>query len=458
MKRVVISAKKEDRMASRVVTKLLGTVLMVAVLVVPLAMAYDEFDLRPWTNTPIYFQGWNYRPDIVEDNVRRYNEELGGHVQYSTIAGDYSAIMETKLVVGAPLDVLYGHAYDAIRYYRGGWILPAEELPNIEQIKADMYPTIIKALSYDGKLLGLPYFTSVIGCVAVNLKLLEKVGLTPQDFPKTWDELYNQLYEVRKRGLEHPYLPPWYVEQWGIPWAFIYETLNRGGRIVDENGEPLLTADGPAGDTLRAWKRIWNDGLVPHEVLGYKEADFLEAWESGQYLYTPTMLYNLKRHNDPYYSAIAGYCSVIPYAGQPWGMLDIAAYLMTAHPRTEGAKHDVMAFTSWYGYKDHHGEFFVANRWLENSMLFSGYRPVMESPLAEAVMKKALARPEDYRAALELYEHVQYPAELFQQPWAAEFQSFLREILDEFLLKDLPVEQVIQAMRDEINRLNAMYK
>ena len=423
--------------------------------------AEEEFQgmgLAPVTDEPVIFQGWQYRTDIVEDNVRRYNTELGGHVIYSTIAGDYSAIMENKLIIRAPLDVFYGHIYDAVRYYEGGWIIPAEELPNIDAIKADMYPSILDAFTYDGKLLGLSYFTSVLGVVGVNLKLLEQVGMAFDELPSTWDELYDQLYEIRERGLQHPFLPGWYVEQWGIPWAFILEVMNRGGEIADpETHEPLLTADGPAGDVLRDWKRIWNDGIVEREVLSYKEADFLEAWESGKYLYAPTMLYNIKRHNDPQYSQFAGYCSFIPYKGQPWGMLDAAVYIMSNRPRSKAHTRDVMAFTSWYGYRDHEGKFFVANRWMKESMLFSAYRSVRESPETEATILASVARPEDYAAALELYEHAKYAAGVFNQIWGIEFQTFLREILHEFLLKDLPVEDTIQAMIDRINELNALY-
>jgi ABC-type glycerol-3-phosphate transport system substrate-binding protein len=418
-----------------------------------------EFTLEAMTDYPIQFQGWQFATDVVQDNVARYNEEMGGNVTYSTIAGDYSSIMESKLIAGAPLDVLYGHTYDAVRYYEGGWLMPADELPNFEEeIRPDLYEHIAQYWTYDGHVLGLSYFTSVLGIVGVNLEKLDEAGLTQDDYPATWDELYDQLYEIRDAGIAHPFLPSWYNQQWGIPWAFLIEVLNRGGMTADpETHEPMLTVDGPGGETLRDWKAIWNDGLIEEEVLSYQEADYLEAWESGRYVYAPTMAYNIKRFNNPDFSAFAGNCDFIPYQGQPWGIVDAGLYLMTDRGRAPEEDHDVQAFMSWYGYQDQNGDPFVAQRWLTDFNLFSAYKSVMESDEAHELIASSLAEPEDVDALIEVYEHAQYPAGTFNVVWSAEFQAFLKETLQDFLLNDQPVEDTIDAINDKIEELNATY-
>jgi ABC-type glycerol-3-phosphate transport system substrate-binding protein len=418
-----------------------------------------EFGLEAVSGEEVVFQGWQFATDVVLDNVSRYNSEMGGNVVYSTIAGDYSAIMESKLIAGAPLDILYGHTYDAVRYYEGGWLLPVDQLPNFEEeIAPDLYPHIIQYWSYDGHVLGLSYFTSVLGIIGVNLDKLEEGGLTPADYPATWDELYDQLYVLRDNGIQYPYLPTWYVEQWGIPWAFLIEVLNRGGVDADPvTHAPGFTADGPAGDTLRDWKRIWNDGIVQPEVLSYKEADYIEAWESGRYVYAPTMAYNLRRFNNPEFSTFAGRCDFVPYQGQPWGIVDAGLYLMTQRDRTLDHDHDVMAFMSWYGFQDQHGEPFVAQRWLEDFNLFSAYQSVMDSPEARSHIADSLADPDKVDALMEVYENAQYPMGTFNVVWSSEFQAFLRETLQDFLLNDQPVEDTIDLINNKIIELNQIY-
>jgi len=414
--------------------------------------------LAPATDESIYFRGWQYKTHIVKDNVNRYNTELNGNVDYATITGDYPSIMETQFIAKAPLDILYANPSQACRYYDGGWILPAESLPNAEKIKADMYPNVRDAWTYKGKLLGLSYFVTTRGVLHVNLKKLPEAGLTEADLPATWDDLYDQLYRIRDEGIKYPFLPHWFAEWYGISWAFAFETLNRGGRVADpETHKPLVTMDGPAGDTLRAWKKIWNDGLIPEEILSYLEPDFMEAWGSGEYVYSPQQMYDFKKFNEARYSRFAGYCSPVPYQGQSWGLLDSAMYLMSDRPRSKDHTRDVMAFASWYGYRDHKDKLFVGERWVEDSMLFTAYKEIMESPEMQASMKKSFARPQDYETALEVYANTPYPKGVWNVVWAPEFNSWIKETLQKFLMEDKPVDETINAIRDKINELNSLY-
>ena len=415
-------------------------------------------DLRAQTNESVVFRGWQFMTHIVEDNVNRYNVEMDGNVDYATVTGEYASIMETQLLSRAPLDVLYANPSQAARYYDGGWLIPINEFPNYEELAGAMYDNVREAWTYKGNLLGLSYFVTTRGVVHVNLDLYTEAGLSEEDFPTTWDELYDQLYVLRDAGISEPYLAHFFGEWFGISWGFLFETHNRGGIVADpETHEPLLSVDGPAGDTLRAWKRIWNDGLVPQEVLTYSEADYLEAWGSGRYVLSPQQAYDLKRFNDPQYSNMAGSVTFLPYQGQSWGLIDSAMYLTTSRPRSDAHTEDVMRFTSWYGFKDHEGEVFVGNRWMDEAMLFSAYREVMESEATRQVIQEALIRDEDYGRLVELYQNTPYPRGVWNVVWAPEFDAWLRELLQEFLLQDRPVEETIQQIIDQIEGLNARY-
>ena len=422
--------------------------------------AEAQMELEATTDQPIYFRGWQYKTDIVQDNVTRYNKEMAGHVDYATVTGDYPAIMEQNLMAGAELDVLYANPSQAGRYFDGGWIMPAEQLGNIDEIKADMYPNILDAWTYKDQLLGLSYFVSTRGVMHVNLKMYDELGYTDADFPKNWDELYAQVYEIRDKGVEQPLLPHWLNEWYGISWAFVFEVMNRGGVLADpETHEPMLTTDedGQAYKTLAAWKGLWNDGMVPEEVLTYNESSYIDAYASGRYVFSPQQLYDLETFNRPDRSQIAGHASLLPYQGQSWGLLDSAMYLMTSREREDPVTEDVKRFTNWYGYKDQSGNVYVGNRWMQESMLFSGYKSVMESPEAAARMKSALARPEDVKAVLEVYANTPYPKGVWSVVWAEEFNSWLKETLQNFLLEDGDIAETIEAINEQIVSLNEKY-
>lgn len=416
--------------------------------------------LEPTSGESVFFRGWQYKTDIVQDNVDRYNNELGGNVDYATVTGDYPAIMEQNLMAGAELDVLYANPSQAGRYFDGGWIMPAEELPNIDAIKADMYPNILEAWTYKGQLMGLSYFVSTRGVMHVNLKKYEELGLSDADFPKNWDELYDQLYTMRDQGIEQPLLPHWINEWYGISWAFNFEVMNRGGEVADgETHTPLLTTDedGAAYKTLEDWKRIWNDGMVPEEVLTYNESSYIDAYASGRYVYSPQQLYDLETFNREDRSQIAGYASLLPYQGQSWGLLDSAVYLMTSRERSDEHTSDVQKFAQWYGYQDQNGDVFVGNRWMQESMLFSGYKSVMESDAAAERMRNALAREQDIQAVLDVYAATPYPKGIWSVVWAEEFNSWLKETLQNFLLDDADIVETIEEINEQITDLNKKY-
>lgn len=418
-------------------------------------------EFKPESGETVYFRGWQFRTDIVQNNVDTYNKTFGGNVNYATVTGDYPAVMEKALIANEELDVLYANPSSAVRYHGGGWVLPASELPNGEEIAAGMYPNIRDAWTVDGKLLGLSYFVTTRGAMHVFTKPYLEAGFTEEQLPTNWDALYDMVYALKDKGVATPILPHWFGEYFGISWGFIFEVMNRGGMIADpDTHEPKLTVDGPAGKTLAAWKKLWKSGLVPEEVFSYNEAGYIDAFRSGRYVFSPQQLYDLKTFNDKAQSGdVAGHVTLLPGTEQSWGLIDSALYLMTARKgRSEAATDDVKKFVSWYGYKDENGKFAVANRWLKENMLFSAYKSVMESDEARTAVSSSLMRPEDYDRVLEVYEKTPYPKGIWSVVWSEEFNFWLREKLFAFLQEDLDPESVINDANQKIVELNKRYK
>ena len=416
--------------------------------------------LKATSGETVYFRGWEYRTDIVQDNVNRYNKEMNGKIDYATVTGDYPALMQKDLIAKAKLDLFYANPSQAVRFLEGGWIMPANELAAYDQIVAGMYPNIREAWTHKGKLLGLSYFISVRGTMVVNLEKYNKAGFDESHYPKTWSELYALLYKLRDKGEKQPFLPHWFNEWFGIAWGYALEVMNRGGTIADaETHKPMLTVDGPCGQTLEDWKKIWKDGFVSEEVLSYNEASYIGGFRSGRYVISPQQIYDIKQFNDPQKSPqIAGKTGFLPYQGQSWGMIDSAIYMMTSRQRPDGETEDLKRFASWYGYKDQNGDCFVANRWMKESMLFSAYKEVMEGPQAAESIKASLVKPTDYDKLIEVYAHTPYPKGIFNVVWAEEYNSWMKEKLFAFFLKDLAVKDVIDQTNDKITQLNKKYK
>lgn len=421
------------------------------------AFANDTF--KAASGDTVYFRGWQFMPGIVVENVTKYNKENTGKIDYQTVTGDYPVLMEKSLIAKDNLDVIYGNPPTLVRFLEAGWISPADGVPNAEAAKADMYDNVRELWTHKGKLLGLSYFLSVRGMVAVNRVRQEELGIKDDQLPKDWDAFYAQLDELSAKGHKDLYLPHWFNEFYGISWAFLFEVLNRGGRVIDpQTNKPVVTVDGPAGKTLAAWKKAWKSGQIPQEVLSYTEANLVDGFASGRFLYSPQASYNIAYFNNPEKSKIAGKAGFIPHRGQSWGLLDSALYVKTARKRSPALEADVDKFVSWYGYKDNDGKVAVGQRWMKEAMLFSGYKSVMESPETKAAMDRQLARKGDTEEMLTLYHNTPAPTDIWLTVYAEEFNAWLRKRLSEFLLKDHSVEQVVADIGTQVNNLNKKYK
>jgi ABC-type glycerol-3-phosphate transport system substrate-binding protein len=438
---------------------LAGTALTAGALALPTAAFAVEDEFAATSGESVYFRGWQYKPDVVQDNVDRYNKLHSGKVDYQTVTGDYPALMEKSLIAGDKLDMIYANPPTAVRFYEAGWIKPADELISGPAAMADMYDKVRQAWTHKGKLLGLSYFLTTRGVIAVNRQKQTELGVADADMPKTWDEFYAHLDALAAKGGKDLYLPHWFNEFYGISWAFLWEVINRGGTTVDpKTRAPTVAVDNAAGKTLAAWKKLWNAKLVPEEVLTYTEANVVDGFASGRYLYSPQAAYNLAYFNDKEKSKIAGNVGFIPYRGQAWGLLDSALYLTTTRKRSPALDADVNKFVSYYGYKDTRGKVWVGQGWMENSMLFSGYKSVMESSETKEALKGFLARESDVKELLDLYAQTDAPNDVWQVVWAEELNSWLRKRLADFLLNDQSVETVIGEMSAQIVSLNKKYK
>ena len=81
----------------------LSTTLGATTLAAVLATSAAAEGLEATSGEPVFFRGWQYKTDIVQDNVDRYNAEQNGQVDYATVTGDYPAIMEQNLLPEFPI-------------------------------------------------------------------------------------------------------------------------------------------------------------------------------------------------------------------------------------------------------------------------------------------------------------------------------------------------------------------
>ena len=128
---------------------------------------------------PLHFVGWQYNPQIVAENVQTFMDLYDENVNYELVPGEYHAVVETKLIAGQHIDMMYSEEDRIVRWNRAGWTRSLEGLPGLEDIKAKMYDVNVHNMALpDGGLGGLPYYTGFNSFVC-NQKHLDAAGIEP---------------------------------------------------------------------------------------------------------------------------------------------------------------------------------------------------------------------------------------------------------------------------------------
>ena len=405
---------------------------------------------------PIIFRGWAYETATVEDNVKKFNAEYKENVDYKTLTGDYGVIIDTMLANKEPLDLYYAHEDTIPRHAPAGRLLDFEGWWDVEKAKADMYPSIKNALSWEGKLYALPYYTAIRACIMVNKALLKKTGMETVQL-KSWPEFYDLCRQMKKEGVaQTPLLHHWFAPSWAAAWQFLWECQNRGIALFDfeQEAKPLFDANHESVKVLEDWAQVFKDGLVPESVFNLQEGDYIDAFAKGEYLFSPQQTYDGKRFNDPARSNIAGMVDfATPPPGKPWGKLEIGNYTLPNRQRDDKFLARVYRLHSWFGYRDKAGKLFVAKRWALEQALGSGYKEILEDKeVLDSYAKWMPGKDRQFKDMQTYYDQVVWDR-FYHVGWQSEFLNAAKAQLDPAILGKKSPKDAITDLRAEVDKV-----
>jgi ABC-type glycerol-3-phosphate transport system substrate-binding protein len=410
----------------------------------------------------LVFSGWGFQTDMVQKWVSRFNQQNKENSAFRVIAGDYPSVMENKFRNKEKVDLAYVLDTEFPRWAKAKWIHDFSDWPDLEKAKAAMYPNVRDALTIDGKLFGLPYFASIDGTIAVNQKILDKVGITPAEYPKNYTELYDQMRAIKKAGAaETPWLPRWIAESFGIGDAIYNEMLAEGLELVDEQGHPIFDGKTEHVAVLERAKKAWDDGLVPKSVLTMSETDQIDGFASGKYAMSEQQLYDaIATMNDPQRSQIAGHGSFVPVpeGGHPWGHLTLGAYVVPNMGQSGERLGRAFRLAGYAGYQDNGGQFYVSKQWALSNGLGSAYAPVLEDPEVIAKYKTWLPNFDTQMPQLQEAMKQAKPFRMSRLLWYTEWSSKAREVYPTMFTGGLTPAQALDQLRDTANKLVDKYK
>jgi multiple sugar transport system substrate-binding protein len=416
---------------------------------------------------PLGFAFWPWGSEIVTENAKLFEKEFNEQVNLQPIPGEYAAVVETKLAAKAPIDMFYAQRGQAARWYAAGWIRPIDDMPDLEQIKKEMFPGIVEdSRAPDGKFIGLTYYNGGPFCLFRNEKVLGAAGYkatkNPTDYPQTWDEVFKQCLEIKKKKIvEQPFLPGWYKAWTGLPWALIAQCFSEGDYMADVELRATFGPDTGFRKVLEDWKRFWDADLIPRSILTWQDTQMSNSWMKGLHAFHPYIDYQSFLYNDPKLSQIQEYNNqnpVMPGATHDTVLVGHAMLSMYNRPRSDEDTKRVFNLMKFYGWKDKQGRYQTHKKWVAKANLEVPFPAIYSDAEAKGAILKWMYPPlaeEEYKWLFDGRLRAKAP-NVLKAPWYQEWDAPMHDMISNDVLlkgskKPLDATRDLRALWDKLH-------
>ncbi|HEY1944875.1 MAG TPA: ABC transporter substrate-binding protein [Roseiarcus sp.] len=414
---------------------------------------------------------WPFGDEVIEENARVFIEQYGTRISLQPTSGDYASVIETKLLSGTRLDLFRAQRGQASRWFAAEWLRPIDDMPDLDEIKKEEFPSIAAdSLSWpDHKRMGLTYYNGGPYCLFRNEKVLSAGGYqasaNPSDYPQTWDDIYKQAVDLKKKGIvENPILPTWFKSWTGTPWALYAHCASEGDGLVDDDMKSTFGLDTPILKVLSDWKRWWDEELVPRAILTWQEPQMASSWMKGLHAFHYQSDYNSFAYSDPKNGEFAQYFNmnpVMPGATHGTTLVGHALHVMSNTPRSDAELQAAFNLMKSFSWRDKNHELRMPKAWARLANLQEPYPEVYADPDVKQAIMKWMYPPlaaENYKWLFEGRQRA-VAANLLRAGWQQEWEVGMQQMIeDELLLKGVKTpREVVVAMKDSWETLRSKY-
>ncbi|MCF3960533.1 sugar ABC transporter substrate-binding protein [Streptomyces fuscigenes] len=190
--------------------------------------------------------------DAVKKATAAWAHKTGNTVKV-VAAQNLDQQLGQALAGGKPPDVFYVGSGVFANYAKGGSLYAyGDQLPD----RDDFSPSLRTAFTYGKKFTCAPKDSSTLA-LAVNTALWKKAGLTPADYPKTWDDLEKVARKLTTKKVAGLVVDSSYNE--------LGPFLKQSGGWITDPGQTAVTADSAANvRALTFVKKMLSEGTLKY--------------------------------------------------------------------------------------------------------------------------------------------------------------------------------------------------
>ncbi len=199
----------------------------------------------------VKFEGWDYEAALVQKNLDRFTQLNNIKINYTPItSAQYVQKVVVEFTGGGGLDALYVYDDSLAGWVEGDYLQPLDGLPGVDEVYDAIYPGNAKAMTYQGKRYGLPYYTDS-NSLTYNSGILAKAGILKP--PASLEELEAQALKIKNAGLlQYPIGVPAQLSDtwWSWVWALVFAS---GGNMFDDQQAPIMNTTDTVVKDVFAW-------------------------------------------------------------------------------------------------------------------------------------------------------------------------------------------------------------
>ncbi len=400
---------------------------------------------------------WSYSVETVQSNLEKFMKENPDiKVNYSDVSWfQFHDVMATRFATKTPTDVAYNTDEFLEEWDSAGWIVPLDNYyPKALDYKKYFPSYVTEAMSFKGKLYGLPYFADIFIFI-YNADMVKQAGFSGP--PTTWEEVTKQSLAMKQKGIcTYPVAMQFaQKEGWSIMTvtSMIYSLNN--GSLFDKELNPVFAKQGSAAEKTMVWIRdsMQKTKIMDPNSLQMAEIDVVKALSAGKNAFTILVKYNLAELNNPAASQLAGKFKMAMMPGDTHETVGTARfYSLTKMAVDRGQK---AMDASWKvieflgGITD--GTPFVVRRWVLEKGLGVSYLTMYDDPEVVAAINKwgdvTLEKQQAMKARIKEGMTPFYPA----------WDVFTRAEMHKAWLGQSTVQAALAASAKKWNELKAAY-
>ncbi|HUG84133.1 MAG TPA: sugar ABC transporter substrate-binding protein [Euzebya sp.] len=215
-----------------------------------------EPGMTPDISGTLRVAGWS-AGDVEDGILRNVLDEFeamypGVTVEFDVVAGEYPAIVLTRLGAGDYPDLFYVNQAFSQDWIDQGVLADLNERAQTAGFSLDnFFPSFLSPFQQNGATYAFPKDASMLG-MQTNDSMLADAGVS---IPTTTDELVAAAQALKDNGVETPMC---FAAEWQRAGAFVH---GFGGGLVDDNGAPAIdSAESRAG--LQWYLDQYQNGLA----------------------------------------------------------------------------------------------------------------------------------------------------------------------------------------------------